>query len=126
MAGDQSQNQDLGHSGRPNESWEGASIPLSPRAMAILRCLRAVKTGPFVFEGNKAKQPLSSMAMAMQLRRLRRSDITVHGFRSSFRDWVWEEPNFPMNSPNKPLLIRFRTRQRQHTDAVMRSKGDAP
>ena len=70
-------------------------IPLSPRAMAILRCLRAVKTGPFVFEGNKAKQPLSSMAMAMQLRRLRRSDITVHGFRSSFRDWVWEETEFP-------------------------------
>jgi integrase len=70
-------------------------IPLSPRAMAILKKLHAAKTGPFVFEGAKAQRPLSSMAMAMHLRRLERPDITVHGFRSSFRDWVWEATEFP-------------------------------
>ena len=70
-------------------------IPLSPRAMAILKRLRPARTGPFVFEGNKPGYPLSTMAMAMQLRRLGRTNITVHGFRSSFRDWVWEETEFP-------------------------------
>ena len=34
------------------------------------------------------------MSMAMQLRRMKRKDITVHGFRSSFRDWASEETNF--------------------------------
>jgi integrase len=70
-------------------------IPLSSRAMAILKKLHAAKTSPYVFEGAKAQRPLSSMAMAMHLRRLERPDITVHGFRSSFRDWVWEETEFP-------------------------------
>jgi integrase len=45
-------------------------IPLSPRAMAILRSLRAAKAGLFIFSGQKQDQPLFSMAMAMQLRRV--------------------------------------------------------
>jgi hypothetical protein len=35
------------------------------------------------------------MAMAMQLRRMKREDITVHGFRSTFRDWASEQTSFP-------------------------------
>jgi integrase len=35
------------------------------------------------------------MAMAMVLRRIRRGDLTVHGFRSTFRDWAAECTNFP-------------------------------
>jgi integrase len=70
-------------------------IPLSPRAMSILKKLHSAKSSEFVFEGGKQGYPLSTMAMAMQLRRLGRTNITVHGFRSSFRDWVWEETEFP-------------------------------
>jgi integrase len=38
---------------------------------------------------------LSSMAMSMLLRRMGRTDITVHGFRSTFRDWAGETTSFP-------------------------------
>jgi len=95
-------------------------IPLSPRAMAILTSLRAAKTGPFVFEGNKPKQPLSSMAMAMQMRRLGRTDITVHGFRSSFRDWVWEETEFPHELAEQALAHTIQNK----AEAAYR-RGDA-
>ena len=42
----------------------------------------------------KRGEPLSDMALLMHLRRLGRSE-TVHGFRSSFRDWASETTNFP-------------------------------
>jgi len=48
----------------------------------------------FVFPGQKEKRPLSSMALAMILRRMN-VDVTAHGFRSSFRDWVAEQTDFP-------------------------------
>jgi integrase len=38
---------------------------------------------------------MSNMSMDMLLRRMGRDDYTVHGFRSSFRDWVGEETDFP-------------------------------
>ncbi len=69
--------------------------PLVKRAVAILKDMKKLKsTGP-IFPSKRKDQPLSSTAMAMQLRRMNRSDITVHGFRSSFRDRVSEEPHFP-------------------------------
>jgi integrase len=71
-------------------------VPLSDRAVAILKELAKVRHGPFVFPGINAKQPLSAMAMAMYLRRLEWDEkITVHGFRSSFRDWASEATSFP-------------------------------
>jgi integrase len=48
-----------------------------------------------VFPGGKAGKPLSNMAMTEVLRRMGRDDITVHGFRSTFRDWAAERTNFP-------------------------------
>ena len=49
----------------------------------------------FVFPGGKPGKPLSNMAMTELLRRMNHADITVHGFRSSFRDWAAERTNFP-------------------------------
>jgi len=49
----------------------------------------------FIFPGAKAGKPLSNMAMTEVLRRMGRGDITVHGFRSTFRDWAAERTNFP-------------------------------
>jgi integrase len=95
-------------------------IPLSPRAMAILRSLRAAKAGSFIFRGQKQDQPLSSMAMAMQLRRMGRGDITVHGFRSSFRDWVWEETDFPRELAEQALAHTLQNK----AEAAYR-RGDA-
>ena len=48
-----------------------------------------------MFPGGRHGKPLSNMGMAMTLRRMGREDLTVHGFRSSFRDWAAERTNFP-------------------------------
>ena len=48
-----------------------------------------------MFPGASEGRPLSNMAMLMLLRRMGRGDLTAHGFRSSFRDWVAEETTFP-------------------------------
>jgi integrase len=70
-------------------------VPLSPRADAILRQLQKVKTSDFVFPGQAGDKPLSNMALEMMLRRMKIHNATVHGFRSSFRDWAGNESNFP-------------------------------
>jgi integrase len=70
-------------------------VPLSGRALAILAELAEAKTGEFIFAGQRAGKPLSGMAMEMLLRRLNANDVTVHGFRSSFRDWCGEATSFP-------------------------------
>jgi integrase len=70
-------------------------IPLSPRAVAILRAQHKSKTGEFVFPGGKAKRPLSNNAFLALLDRMGRGDITAHGFRSTFRDWAAEQTNYP-------------------------------
>jgi integrase len=70
-------------------------VPLSGRALAILVELTKVNAGPFVFPGQTRHKPLSNMAMDMMLRRMKRDTVTVHGFRSSFRDWAGNVSNFP-------------------------------
>ena len=72
-------------------------VPLSARALAILEEIQAHRTGNdgFVFPGGKPGKPLSNMAFLMLLRRMKRDDLTAHGFRSSFRDWASERTNFP-------------------------------
>jgi integrase len=63
-------------------------VPLSEAAIQLLEALRPVEPKPFdtVFGINGAAR--SNMAMAMLLRRMGRSNITTHGFRSTFRDWA--------------------------------------
>src|SRR6516164_4521600 len=58
-------------------------VPLSDRAVAILKQLAEIRTGEFVFPGQRKDSPLSYKA----LRRIKANGSTVHGFRSSFRDW---------------------------------------
>ena len=72
-------------------------IPLCSRAIAILKQLEQAKPArsKFLFPGNVRGKPLSNMAMSMQLKRMKRADITVHGFRSTFRDWASEQTSFP-------------------------------
>ena len=69
-------------------------VPLSERAVAILKPLAEIKTGDFVFPGQRKNRPLSDRAMRMTLRRMK-ADGTVHGFRSSFRDWAGNETSYP-------------------------------
>lgn len=70
-------------------------VPLSDPALQILREMEAIRLGEFVFPGGKRGRPLSNMAMLKTLERMSRDDLTVHGFRSSFRDWASETTAFP-------------------------------
>jgi integrase len=71
-------------------------VPLAPRAVEILRALPREDGNPFVFIGGKAGRGLSNMAMLVLLqKRMNRRDITVHGFRSSFKNWATEVAHFP-------------------------------
>lgn len=69
-------------------------VPLSARALAILRELQPLG-GEFVFQGLKAGKSISNMAMLKLLQRMARTDLTVHGFRSTFRDWAGEMTAHP-------------------------------
>jgi len=70
-------------------------VPLAARALAILDMVAKVRTGEHVFPGQRPGKPLSVMALAMVLRRLKLKNVTVHGFRSAFRDWCGEATAFP-------------------------------
>lgn len=70
-------------------------VPLSKAAMDVLTKMAAVRQGAFVFPGRKKEQPLSNMVFLQLLKRMERTDITPHGFRSTFRDWTSERTAFP-------------------------------
>jgi integrase len=70
-------------------------VPLSDAAIAILEKMQAIRSGESVFPGGRRGRPLSGMAMLMLLRRMGCRDLTVHGFRSTFRDWSAECTAFP-------------------------------
>lgn len=70
-------------------------VPLSPRALELIRTAVADPDSPFVFQGAREGQPLSTMSGLMLLRRMGYGEFTVHGFRSTFRSWAAAQTNFP-------------------------------
>ena len=74
--------------GRPHE------VPLPLRALEILRVQREYSDREYVFPGRQPRAPLSNMAMLALLKRMERTDLTAHGFRSTFRDWVADRTNY--------------------------------
>jgi integrase len=78
------------------------SVPLPLRAVEIVE--EQVKLGgTYVFPGQKDGEPLSNMAMLALLERMGRDDITVHGFRSTFKDWAAECTAFSNHVSEKAL-----------------------
>lgn len=71
-------------------------VPLTDAALTVLRAMAVVGTSPEapIFPSRTGK-PLSNMSMEMTLRRMGCDDWTVHGFRSSFRDWAGDCTDFP-------------------------------
>jgi integrase len=70
-------------------------LPLAPRAVEIVKAMHDNRSGNFVFPGQKPGRPLSGVALQMVLRRMKVTNATVHGFRSSFRDWAAEQTHYP-------------------------------
>lgn len=94
-------------------------VPLTAPALAILKDLKrdrySVKeTGRepslYVFPSPKGDAPLSNVVMLALLKRMKRRDITVHGFRSSFRDWAAEQTNFPREVAEAALAHAIQSR----------------
>jgi integrase len=69
-------------------------VPLSDRAVEIVKRLSEFKTCDFVFPSPRGRKPLSHVAMANVMRRMKVENATVHGFRSAFRDWAGNETHF--------------------------------
>ena len=69
-------------------------VPLSDRVMTILAALPREAGNPHVFIGSKEGAALADPAMLELLRELR-PGLTVHGFRSTFRDWTAESTSYP-------------------------------
>lgn len=70
-------------------------VPLTEAAMKVLDACRDQKASEYVFPGARVGRPLSNMSMNMLLRRMNIENVTVHGFRSSFRDWCGDKTNYP-------------------------------
>lgn len=92
-------------------------VPLSKAAIMALKPSGA--SDNFVFPGHKRDSHLSNGAMLQVLKRLGRSDITVHGFRSTFRDWCAESTNYPADVAEMALAHTLRDK----TEAAYR-RGD--
>ena len=85
-------------------------VPLSKPALAIVDAMAGIRHGDFVFAGGQAGQSLSNMAFLMLLRRMKRSELTAHGFRSSFRDWAAEQTSHPHEVAEMALAHSIRNR----------------
>lgn len=68
-------------------------VPLSPAAVSLLQNLPRMEGTSLLFPSNKGT-PLSDATMTAVIRR-KGKDFTVHGFRSTFRDWAGETTAFP-------------------------------
>jgi integrase len=84
------------------KSGQPHRVPLGKATTALLADLPREQGNPFVFIGANAGQPLSTSVLRKTLARLR-ADITVHGFRSTFRDWAAERTPFPFEVLEKAL-----------------------
>jgi len=83
-------------------------VPLSAPVLDILRLVEPLRDprgegGGYVFPGGRPGKPLSNMTMMMLLRRMGRGDLTVHGFRSTFRDWTAEATSVPREVAEQAL-----------------------
>lgn len=71
-------------------------VPLSAQAIDVFRRAEALRVpcSDLVFPGQRPKNPLSDMTLLKVMRDME-TGVTVHGFRSAFRDWVAEETSYP-------------------------------
>jgi integrase len=70
-------------------------VPLSDEAIGIVESARKIATGEFVFPGWANGRPLALKSFRRRLKAAGGGSATVHGFRSTFRDWTSERTNYP-------------------------------
>jgi len=77
-------------------------VPLSVSALAILEKQKKLNSSNIVFCGPLGGR-LSDMALLMMLRRMKRQNITSHGFRSTFSTWAADRTSFPREIVERSL-----------------------
>ncbi|HEV7912070.1 MAG TPA: integrase arm-type DNA-binding domain-containing protein [Methylocella sp.] len=100
-------------------------VPLSGRALEILREMHKGREGDFVFPGQNPGKPLGPKALKMVLVKMKIA-ATVHGFRSSFRDWAGNETGYPRDLIETALahLIGDQAEQAyRRSDALEKRRG---
>jgi integrase len=70
-------------------------VPLSEPALALLRDMAKMHVSDFVFPGYRDKRPLNDTTLRKLVREVGTHDLTVHGFRSTFRDWCGDHTSYP-------------------------------
>jgi integrase len=70
-------------------------VPLSAAALAVLKDMHAIRQSDYVFPGAYHGKAIGKNMPLRVLNQLTGNGATVHGFRSSFRDWAAERTNFP-------------------------------
>ena len=78
-------------------------VPLSNAAVELLSKLPRLEDSDLMFPSSKPKTPMSDMTLTAVLRRMKYEDVTVHGFRSTFRDWAAESTNYPSDMAEMAL-----------------------
>jgi integrase len=81
----------------PGERMKGGKphvVPLSRRAVEILKAMAAIRMSAYVFPGERRDQPLHERTLRMFLSELHKG-VTVHGMRSTFKTWATETTPFP-------------------------------
>jgi integrase len=70
-------------------------VPLTDRVIEVLEAMKQRATSELVFGGERDGRPISGVAMMDALRRASGDDSTLHGLRSSFRDWCGDATSHP-------------------------------
>ena len=81
-------------------------VPLTPRALEILRQMQEVRQSDYVFAGARPNRPMSNMTMTMLMRRMEVTEYVPHGFRAAFRTFLGNETNTPREVAEAALSHR--------------------
>lgn len=106
-------------SGRPHR------VPLTDDVVRVLKTMQARKTDDFVFPGRKHGKPLTSAACLKLIREMGYGKYTVHGFRSTFRDWAAECTNYPRELAEAALshVLSDKTEAAYQRGDLLRKRG---
>ena len=70
-------------------------VPLPDAAVAVLKSMQEIRHSDYIFPGMHEGRPVGARTIADIVKDLAGREITIHGFRSTFRDWAAERTNFP-------------------------------
>src|SRR5262249_19276034 len=87
-------------------------IPLTDRVLELLNAMKIKSQTAFVFAGDDGL-PIGPIAMRRLIARMGHGDLTVHGFRSTFRDWAGEQTSFAREVIEHALAHRIKDRSEE-------------